>query len=488
MKTRMLHVALALAAVTAAANAQNLKTRVDAIVTDKSVAAARSGVLIIDLSTRRPVYSRRADELFIPASNMKLLTTAAAIDKLGSEFKFVTTFALGGTDLVIVGSGDPGLGDERLAQREGTSIKAPFLAVAAALKRANITRIAGDLVVDASVFDEQYFHPSWPANQRDRWYQAEVAGLNFNDNCVDFRWAPGPAVGQPAIIMFTPNTTAIRVINQTRTIADPKKHVIAFIRQGVSNTFTARGSVQAAPSQAHSAPITNPPAFAAQVLIDVLAREGIAVAGKVRFERVRRGDGSLPANLNVIHRNVQALGPILWRCNTFSQNMMSECLFKALGAYDGKSPEPRATGSWASGRAAVLDFVRRHNLPAPAGLAVDDGSGLSKANRVPPALLGELLVRMAGHREKDAWFTSLANAGADGTLRARFGNLAEGQAVLAKTGTLSNAVSLSGYVLTRSRQFAFVILFDGISGGQWAARQAADRIVMTLLNDNVALQ
>jgi D-alanyl-D-alanine carboxypeptidase/D-alanyl-D-alanine-endopeptidase (penicillin-binding protein 4) len=467
--------------------AADLKAAIDEIIKAPAVAKLHGGVCVYELTTGKSLYSLHPDDTFIPASNAKLLTTAAALDQLGADFSFTTTFALRGDDLLAFASGDPGLGDERLAKKHSTTIDAPFLAVAAALKKSGVTKIAGDLVVDATVFDADYFHANWPVDQREKWYQAEVSGFNFNDNCIDLRCAPGAAEGQPAVVELIPATRYVKIVNKTKTGPPAAKQpVILYHREGLTNTITASGKVVARVADPFPVPITNPPAFAAQTLADVLAAQGIAIAGKIRFERLRNKDGSLPEGLTVLYRHEQNLGELVWRANTYSQNFVAECLFKALGAYDGKSANPTATGSWKTGQAAVAAFIARQKLPAPAGLVIDDGSGISKSNQVSPALLGELLVRMAGHKAAKPWMESLASAGEDGTLHKRFRDLPAGQSVLAKTGTLANAVSLSGYVKAKDgKQYVFSILFDKLKGfnDRAAVREASDQIVGTLLGE-----
>lgn len=473
---------LLLSATASANDAALAKQRIDRILAGASVRDLRAGVCVIDIGSGKPVYSLRADELFIPASNQKLLTTAAALDQLGADFRFITTFALRGTDLLLFASGDPGLGDERIARKHNTTIEAPFQAVVDAMKKAGVARV-DRLLADITVFDTTYFHSNWPPGQRDTWYQAEVAGLNFNDNCVDLRCAPGPADGAPAVVEVVPQTRYVTIVNKTLTTTDAARHVVRFQRHGVSNAITASGNIKARSGDAYSVPITDPPAFALQALVDLLARNGIAV-GKAQWQRLRQKDGSLPGGLTVLYAHSTTLPDLLWRANTFSQNFVAECLFKSLGAYDGGKDYPTGVGAWTTGRAGVAAFLKRQKLAAPAKMVIDDGSGLSKSNLVSPALLAQLLVRMAAHKSADVWFDSLASGGAtSGTLRKRFRALDGDEMVLAKTGTLANAVALSGYVHTKANQtFAFSILYDGFKPGENAkARAAADAIVLALL-------
>ncbi|MCG3180508.1 MAG: D-alanyl-D-alanine carboxypeptidase [Phycisphaerae bacterium] len=462
-----------------AARADDLAARIDKILADPIVSASHCGLRVWDVTGRRELYSRNDQELFSPASNMKLLTTAAAIDRLGADFAFVTLFATRGDDLLVLASGDPGMGDPRLAKEAGQPVERVFIELAERLKKQGVARIKGDLVVDDTVFDREFFHPHWPREQAGEWYEAEVGGFNFNDNCIDIRLAPS-ASGDGVDVELTPNTGYVQVTNTA--VRDAKQHLVWFRRQGVSNRFVAGGKVKARMWTPESLPIHDPPAFAAQVLADTLARNGVAIDGRIRFQRLRGDDGRPPRDAQIVMRHEQLLGPCLWRCNTFSQNFIAESLFKALGAYESGSPNPRGQGSWASGRAAVLASLKRGGLAIPQGLVIDDGSGLSKQNRVSPRLICELLDHMARDEAAELWFDSLATGGVDGTLRKRFRDLDGKAEVLAKTGTLSDAAALSGYVKTADkRMLAFSILFDQVRpGNTWRAKRVMDQVVAVL--------
>ncbi len=465
--------------------AGDLSADIDAVLADKKAPAGRVGVHAVDARTGRRLYARNADELFVPASNQKLLTTAAALDLLGADFTFITTFALRGQDLVVIASGDPGLGDPRLAKRAEQAIDAAFVRLAEALKQAGRPRIAGDLVVDATVFGRTLFHPNWPADQAGEWYAAEVAGLNFNNNCVDIRLAPD---GGKVAVELTPATDYVTITNKA--VVDSGKHLVWFQRQGKGNLIVAGGKVKARMWEPASVPVHDPTAFTARVIVETLKREGVELAGRVRFQRVRNKDGTEPADLRVVARHEQPIGPCLWRANTHSQNFFAEALFKALGAYRRGTQHPVAEGTWDTGRQVIAAWIKQRGLAAPRGLAVDDGSGLSKKNKLSPHLLTDVLRTMAGHEASELWLDSLATGGVDGTLRRRFRGLADeddndGGRVHAKTGTLSNASALSGYVETADGGLiAFSILHDNLRPGTvWQARRIADRIVRRLAEE-----
>lgn len=159
--------------------------KIQKLIAQPAYQKTRFSIHVYHLQLRQSLFSHHANQPFIPASNMKLITTATALDLLGPDFQYETVFALHRDDLVVLASGDPLTGDPVLAKRKGESILEIFHQVAAQLKQRNRQVILGHLVIDATVFDDQRFHPSWPLAQADKWYTAQIDALNFNNNCLD---------------------------------------------------------------------------------------------------------------------------------------------------------------------------------------------------------------------------------------------------------------------------------------------------------------
>jgi D-alanyl-D-alanine carboxypeptidase/D-alanyl-D-alanine-endopeptidase (penicillin-binding protein 4) len=167
----------------------DLASDVQSVVKDKSLTKAEIGVQIIRIGETEPADRAISDTTptsrSSPASNLKLVTTSAALDKLGSDFKFRTLLLKHNDDLVLIGDGDPSLGDAELLRKSGWDVTTVFKNWADQLRKANLTAFKR-VVIDDSIFDDQFAHRNWPADQLHKRYVAQIAGLNLNGNCVDF--------------------------------------------------------------------------------------------------------------------------------------------------------------------------------------------------------------------------------------------------------------------------------------------------------------
>jgi len=456
----LVSVVLLLAATVAhAAPPASLASEIHALLSSPKIGKMRVGVQIVVLDDQPTIlYELNAHEPFKPASNQKILTTAAAMVLLPADFKFTTVLARRGNDLVVIGAGDPATGDPKLARAAGKPITSVFHEWADKLEAAGVTRIRGDLLFDDYVFEQEHVNPSWATqfkNQMQNWYVAPVGGLNFNDNCVDVVVKPGGAIGAPAVVTLIPNTPYVELKNTCKTAAKGEP----VIRRTGSNpvTVTVSGSVSKAGSaeSATSLTIVDPGMFFASTLRTVLAAKGIAIDGQIRRERIRLGDGRIPPDLDIIARHEQTLPELFQRSNRDSQNLFAEALLKAVGAYVGAIDNPRV-GSYASGRQVMELFLDKLGLKHE-GCVIDDGSGLSHSNRITAAVLTGVLVYMDRHPRQREWLSNLAEAGGEGTLRKRMREL-KGK-VFGKTGHIAGVATLSGYVTgPKNRRYAFAIL------------------------------
>ena len=390
-----------------------------------------------------------------PASNCKLLTTAAAFEKYGPAASFKTYLYQVGPDLLLVGGGDPGVGDAKLCAR-GETPTTVFEDWAARLKQAGITQCR-DLIVDDRVFDDQWVHPNWPADQRLDWYSAPVGGLNFNANCLD--WIPKLSRNSVTVELI-PDTSYVSVVNKATKGATT---VVSLVRPAQSNRFQLNGTVAASGTSPYSVPIYDPGMWTGTILRDVLARAGIQPNGQIR--RVQTVERFAEATLLATHET--PILSVLKRANTNSLNMMAECLCKRLG-YDATGKP----GSWASGTTAVEAYVT--GLGAKADwVSLDDGSGLSNKNRVAAKAFTTVLAHVACRPDGEKFIGTLAEPGDEGTLEKRFKGLSVAGHVRAKTGHINGVSALSGYILTgkpgidspaTARTFAFSILVNKKSG------------------------
>ncbi|BAM04782.1 D-alanyl-D-alanine carboxypeptidase/D-alanyl-D-alanine endopeptidase [Phycisphaera mikurensis] len=416
--------------------------------------------VIVDLDADRPLT---------PASNMKLVTTAAALDRLGPDFAFETTLSVvpaaapgGDPSLRVVGSGDPGFGDPELLREAGLDPEDLVDRWVEAVKQTGTRRFAS-LRVDDSIFDRQFVHPDWPEDQLNRWYCAEVAGLNFNDNCIDVLYAPGPRAGAPPVVKVFPLYPDLLAMstNRARTGTEDAFWVS---RAADRNAFTFRGSVKDRRKDPVYVTVHDPPLFFARYLAHKLDEAGVSV-GEVVREPTAPGAASGSAS-EAIHRVRSTLAGVLDRTNRDSQNLFAETLLKRLGHE--ASGEP---GSFANGAEAVRGFLGRA-MPGLdlSGVVIADGSGLASTNRLTARLLVGVLAHAAEAEAPAAelYRRSLAELGESGTLRRR-GEGVEASRVFAKTGYIARVSALSGYLVLPAagragegeEVYAFSMLFNG---------------------------
>jgi len=429
-----------------------LAQRLDQILLNRKQAKARFGGRVVELPTGRVLYDHQGHEPLIPASNMKLVVMAAAIDSLGPEYEFRTYFAIRGKDLLVLGSGDPTLGDERLASARRQPILHVFHKVAEQLAGSGVKRIPGHIIVDDYIFDHQFVHPEWPPEQHQAWYEAPIGGLNLNANCVVVRVRP-TSLGQPAEAVLSPGNTYLKLEN--RTITAEKQHAVTVTRAPNSETIVVRGRVSRA-EEVGPLTVRDPGLYFGAVLKTVLASKGISVLGEVVRERVRTEAGELPEGCHLVWIHRAPLADALARAGKDSLGMMAEGLIKLLGAGPGRA------GSWETGRKAVLAFCDRAGV-AEGQIVVDDGSGLSRQNRLSPAATTQILRFMfCGPANRfDLLRDSLAVSGVDGTMSKRLTSSEVKGRVFAKTGYINKVRTLAGYVQTRSGQWlAFAFYYN----------------------------
>ncbi len=407
---------------------------------------------VVDLSNGQVIFDHDGGRAMIPASNMKLVVMAAAIDQLGPDYQFKTVVAIRGKDLVVIGGGDPTFGDEKLARADGKSITATLHEWADKLKSSGVKQIPGNIVVDDSIFDRQFTHPEWPAEQFESWYEAPIGGLNFNANCIDVAIKPGTP-GKPAQVTVIPSGAAVTIVNQTVT---GKKQTVRVSRAKNSDSLVISGSVSR-PGKIGPVTIRDPGLHFGQVLRAVLTAKGIRVGGDVVRERVRLKSDGTPEAGHLVAIQRTPMSRALSRAGKDSLGMMAEGLIKSLGR------KQSGVGSWDSGRTAVKSFLQKAGVSTE-GLVIDDGSGLSRRNRVSPIAMTQVLRFVQGTSPAafDALCKGLSKAGIDGTLDDRLRGPDTRGRIFGKTGYINGVRTLSGYVHTKSGKWlAFAFFYNG---------------------------
>jgi len=380
----------------------------DAILAKADLGKTIVAVRVLDLgepgkpSRPRHLYSRLPDRPLVPASNMKLMVTAACFDRLGPDWRIRTHVGRlpsprgkGRWDLAVIGGGDPNLS----GRFYGGDTVGAFRRWARVLKERGVTAVER-VVLDDTLFDARLFHPNWPADQRDKWYEAPVNALPINDNCANIHVAPGP-VGGAARLWLEPPGAGIDLSGRIRTVASKKAHRYSlqrFVDPDGSMRIHADGSCWAkAPERVVYRTLADPTRVFGNALVHTLRAEGIRVAGPVVRADLTTPRGAAKRGFRCDLVHVSRLAATAAVANTRSQGLYAECLFKLLGAYaltpKVTTPHPPRQGSWTSGRQELQRWLAERGVPA-AGCVFDDGSGLSKKNRLTVFTLSQVLALM----------------------------------------------------------------------------------------------
>ncbi len=475
-----------LSAQTAPKTLTELQTRISEILAKPELAPAMIGVKAVSLDNGRIVFEENAAKLLRPASNMKIYTVAAALDRLTPDYRYSTSvFAPAKPDSAGVIHGDLriyGRGDPSIAARfnNGDYFKA-IDDLAARIVAAGVKRVEGDLIGDETYFSGPKYGSGWEWEDLTWYYGAEVTPLSINDNALDLFVKPGPSVGQPALITTGPPDPLLTIVNRVTTSAKGARREISIHRGLNENTITITGSIPLE-DRGYTAGIgiSHPALLFVYLLRNSLAQKGVVVRGKSRTT----GEVALPTlttpiptSVNSSVLSVQSVAQteiailqsppfsmIAAQTLKPSQNLYTELILRTLGKL-APPPAPATTSifnqtSEQLGLEAVRSFLKTVGI-RPEALVLDDGSGLSRGDMITAEATVQLLTFMSKHRYANVFRDALPIAGVDGTLRNRMRGTPAENNLRAKTGSLSSAVSLAGYVTTAAgEKLAFAIMVN----------------------------
>ena len=444
---------------------ETLRRDLEAVFAAPIMAQATWAVVVRSLSTGEILYERNADKLMVPASNMKIVTLAAAARVLGWDAHFTTTLESdaaieAGTlrgDLYVRGGGDP-----TINTRNGRGA-AVFADWAAALLAAGIQRIDGRIIGDDNLFDDEGIGAGWAWDYLEADYAAPVGALQYDEDVAALTVLPGRTAGDPAMVTLAPHS-GLSVVNKATTSPAGTPETIQVRRRLDAPILEVTGTVPMPPAEPLPAgqvtravgrfvAVVNPTAYFVQSLKDALIAKGIAVTG----DAVDIDDLAPALTAGIQRRELassesQPLRDIAAVMMKVSQNLYAETLLKATGAAGG-------SGTVQAGRAAVLDTLRDWKLDGQS-LVMLDGSGLSRYDYVTARLISSILDRLySDPRHREAFAATLAVAGRDGTIANRLKRTRAEANARVKTGSISNMRALSGYVNTRDGEpLAFSII------------------------------
>ena len=437
------------------------------------------GVLVRSLKTGETLFALNPGTFLMPASNMKVVTMAAAAERLGWDFRFTTTVVATGPveggvlkgDLVVIGSGDPSLG--------GRPTDGPALVDTWAdqIREKGISRIEGRIIGDDNAFDDEGLGQGWAWDYLAAGYAAPVGGLEFSENVVTLSFAPGAAAGDPARVTATPEGSGLLIDAAVATAAKETRPDINVTRQIGSRDLRVSGTVPLGRTDVtQTVSVENPTVFMASAFREALISRGIVVAGDAAD-----ADG-LPAPPDVSRGEtlitytsppLSEVGKVLLKV---SQNLYADTLLKTIGR-----PADDGPATTRNGRKVVQDVLGQWGI-APNQYVQADGSGLSRYNYLTANVLVTVLTRMyADERHRVPFSDGLPVAGVDGTIASRMKNTkAQGNA-RAKTGSIANARALSGYVTSADGEpMVFSMIVNNFNVPQSEADAIIDRAVVRL--------
>jgi len=453
-----------------AADESTLQGKIDAALL-KLGPHALAAVRVVSPASGKVLYERNADLSMNPASNMKLFTSAAAMAKLGPDYRFTTRVlaerkpaddgVLAG-DLVLQGGGDPVLETPQLVK------------LADALQAQGLRRVTGSLRADDYHFDAERLGIAWNSDDEPFYYSAQISALGLNRNVIKLDLAPGRAPGDPVSVNLKPVDGYVTVECTATTAAEGAKPSIQVSRRRAQNVVLITGSLPVGGKTVTDEEVTmeEPELYTAHVFRKLLADRGIRVEGEIKRQPAPTDAVELASNQSI------PLSEILPLLNKPSDNLIAEMLLKEVG-YAGKK-----SGDAGAGSEVVEGWLKEIGIDV-GGIRINDGSGLSRMDLVTSRAVSDLLLWIDRQPWRDAYVRSLPLAGVDGTLRSRLKGTPAEKNLSAKTGSLAHVTALGGYITSRSgERLVFSVLINNFPGSvARGAKPIEDRIALALAEE-----
>lgn len=443
---------------------KELQRDLDGLFDGPELANTHIGVSAQFIETGEYLYRRNDEKNFTPASNLKLITTAAALEYLGKDFRYKTRFYLDGTanrggefigNIIIRGGGDPTL--SQFFYRDATFI---FDAVFNKLDSLGITSIRGNIIADDTYFTDEPYPKGWSIEDIPFAFSPEVSGLNYYDNTVEFQCEPGIAPGEKPHIAIVPENEYVTYINDLITTDSNIASTAEGLRGAESNSFLISGGIPLRKEKTNviiQSSIHKPSLYFASILRSELERRGIRIRGSLLQSRDIYYFPHYPSLVLLAEHYSPVLSDIVLITNRFSHNLCAEVLLKTI------AKEKTGIGSFDNGIDMVKKFLTKYGVQTDK-MIIADGSGLSRLNLCSPLSFVKILSAMYNSSFRDDFIASLAIPGERGTLNKRLTNSRAETNIFAKTGSMTSVSTISGYALTRDREpVSFSIMLNGFT-------------------------
>jgi D-alanyl-D-alanine carboxypeptidase/D-alanyl-D-alanine-endopeptidase (penicillin-binding protein 4) len=448
---------------------EELRQNIDLALQDSSLYQTTTGIKVVSLETGEVLFAKNNQLLFHPASNMKLLTTATALKRLGPNFKFKTVLYIDTSsisngvitgNLYLKGYGNPDLLTEDLEW------------LAHQVRFRGITRIQGDLICDESYFDDLFRGHGWMWDDASSSDFPAISALSVNDNCVEVTVCSGPKVGDSLIFQMEPSTSYVKIENKATTVDSLDtlaQKAFKVERKWIhpENTiFIEGGRKVGVEERSYDIDVLEPALYAGTLLRQKLQEENIVIEGSVK-------KGMIPDTFVVLVEHLsEPLSMVVMNTNKISDNLSAELTLKTIAAEVLGVP-----GTADKGITIIHQLFDELGMDSTA-YRLADGSGVSRYNVITPDLIIELLKAMNEDFGVQAEYkTSLPIAGVDGTLKSRMRETSAENKLRAKTGTLSGVSALSGYTTSAEGELiAFSIIMEHFVVPTSKIRNVQDRI------------
>jgi serine-type D-Ala-D-Ala carboxypeptidase/endopeptidase (penicillin-binding protein 4) len=435
----------------------DLKASLDAFLPDSLFPPSNVGIMVVSLADSRTLYELNPDLFFMPASNEKLFTSAAALSLLGRDYHFPTSVSVDTADvpgIYLRGSGDPLLSTADLDS----------------LARMTATLLAHHkswlLGGDVSFFDDIPWGEGWMWDDEAEPDGMAITPLSLNGNTVHVEVRGGNIPGDTVSVTLDPPTGYITIENKGLTVADTTGQPLQVTRRPTdqSGTILVSGTLRPCETLSTDVAVHEPAWYTLRVFSELLGKYGIRCSGMVL--------DTLPATARPVCGFYHTLDTIVTYMNRVSDNLSAECLLKTMGAVTAKEP-----GTAASGIASVRRFLAGQGLDTTRMIMVD-GSGVSRYNlNTARGITGLLQAMYHNQALFPLYFNSLAAPGEHGSLSHRMTGTTAEKNLRAKTGTLRGATAFSGYVSgADGKMLAFSIIMQNFNGNLRSYRQVQDRI------------
>jgi D-alanyl-D-alanine carboxypeptidase/D-alanyl-D-alanine-endopeptidase (penicillin-binding protein 4) len=483
---------------------RQLQTLINTAIGDPALERATWGIAVRSLPRGENLYTSGDGRLLLPASAMKIVTLAAAAERLGWDFTYETRVmargevgsgALNG-DLVISGTGDPSIDDWT---GDATTL---FGEWAERLKTLGVTKITGRIIGDDRAFDQARLGAGWAWDDLGASFAAGVGALQFNQNTAQIMLTPGDAVEEPAVVSVRPVYASLRLKSQVTTSTAGRPPIVTVRAAPRSGVVEIHGSVPIrSPAVIRNVSVENPAQYFASALRTALVADGIDVEGPAlavgdiaddvshlvdaspsrpqssssKESLISSEPASRPEPRVLFRHHSAPLSTLAITMMKRSQNLYAESFVKTLGA------QLTSTGSTEAGLTAAQQVLEAWGL-APGQVQMADGSGLSRYNLVTARALVHILAHVfADARLRGRFEATLSVAGSDGSLGHRLKGTAAAGRIRAKTGSMQNARTVAGYAQTADGEpLAFAILANNYAVSPLLVDKAADAIMIAL--------